>query len=104
MPITPVNPVVPPPVPNAVLIPFVRLDTHVDPVTKALVTAANIGFQAAHVDEAGKYTPLGNVLNTTIPDLNNLPPDVVALAAQVAAAETALLTVLAEINAIRKLV
>ena len=88
--------------PNAVLVPFIRLETHLN--QGVLVTAANIGFQAAHVDDAGKFTAIGNIVNTTIPDINNLPTDLATLASQIVSAETALITVVGEINAIRKLV
>ena len=101
------------PAPNAVYAPMINIGMTFDSAGNPQGVIRNIALAAAYVDDAGAWHPTGtqkvlsNITfgfdpNTGLP--TGLPADLVSLAPQIAAAWQAIVMVIADVNAIRKLV
>ena len=89
---------------NSVFVPTVVITAHIDPTTKQLVSSATLQLRGASVDDGGNWTDCGGGGVVSLPDLSKLPPDLADLASGVGVAFTDILSLVAQINAVRKLV
>ena len=101
--ITPVNTPVAVPTPNAVMVPTINITTRINS-TGGLQVSAIISLQSAFVSTAGVWQAVGRPVGIMLPDINNLPTDLAALAAQFGTIETDIINIVSSINTIRMLV
>ena len=99
--ITPQNSTIPV-TPNAVLVPQIVISTKI--INQKLVTSANVTLQPAYVDGSGNWQNTGFGVSCNIPDVNNLPTDLASMATDIGSLETMLLSIVDDLNSIRKLV
>lgn len=89
-----------PATPNGIYVPNLILGTSI--VNGRLVTMAHITLAAASVDSNGNYAATGQVATLVVQDILNLDADVASLASQVNSAYASLISIINEINGIRK--
>jgi hypothetical protein len=80
------------------------LITTTEIVNGSLKTRAVLRLGGANVTEAGVWTDLNVNASIVLNDIENLPADLAALAANVTAVETAIITLADGINTVRKLI
>ena len=99
--ITPQNSTIPV-TPNAVLVPQIVISTKI--ISGQLITSANISLQPAYVDGSGNWSTAGFGKSVNISNINDLPTDLASMATDIGSLETMLLSIIDDLNSIRKLV
>lgn len=89
-----------PTVPNAIYFPQIIIQTGI--VSGQLKSSAIVSFSAAQVNETGQWADTGQTKTILIQDIENLDPDLVHLAPQVAQLYSVLITLLDDVNTVRK--
>jgi hypothetical protein len=88
------------PTPNALMVPTIILSTN--PSGTGLVTSASIVMMAAHVDANGSWTPTGASKTVVIDDVEHLEEDIASLSPTVLSVMGGILSLIAGLNDIRK--
>ena len=86
--------------PNSLMVPQIIISTCVR--DGKLVIGAHITMSAAYVDNQGNWTPTGQANTVVIEDIEHLDEDIAGLAPTVMAVMGGIITLVATLNSIRK--